>query len=83
MNLVEKIKAKAKSDIRRIVLPEGDEPRTVKAAEAIRAEGIADPILVTPETIAADAPRLERCARRRESPKRRRRSLQPTRCTTE
>ena len=62
MNLVEKIKAKAKSDIRRIVLPEGDEPRTVKAAEAIRAEGIADPILVTPETIAADAPRLERYA---------------------
>ena len=62
MNLVEKIKAKAKADVRRIVLPEGDEPRTVKAAEAIRAEGIADPILVTPETIAADAPRLERYA---------------------
>ena len=62
MNLVERIKAKAKSNIKRIVLPEGDEPRTVKAAEAIRAEGIAEPILLTPESIAADAPRLERYA---------------------
>ena len=59
MNLVEKIKAKAKSDIRRIVLPEGDEPRTIKAAEIIRAEGLADPILVTPESIAADSSRLD------------------------
>ena len=48
--------------MKRIVLPEGDEQRTIKAAEAIRAEGLAEPILVTPETIAADKPRLERYA---------------------
>ena len=62
MNLVERIKQKAKADVKRIVLPEGDEPRTVAAAKIVKEEGIADPILVTAETIAADAPRLERYA---------------------
>ena len=62
MTLVDRIKAKARTDVKRIVLPEGDEPRTVKAAETIRAEGLAEPVLVTPETIAADRPRLERYA---------------------
>ena len=57
MSLIERIRSKARSSLRRIVLPEGDEPRTVKAAEIIRAEGLADPILVTPESIAADEPR--------------------------
>ncbi len=46
MRMIEKIKAKARTDLKRIVLPEGDEPRTVKAAEAIRREGIAEPILI-------------------------------------
>ncbi len=40
------VKAKARLDIKRIVLPEGDEPRTVQAAAQIRAEGIACPILL-------------------------------------
>jgi len=62
MKLVERIKEKARGDVKRIVLPEGDEPRTMKAAEAIRAEGVAEPVLVTPESIAADAPRLARYA---------------------
>ena len=62
MSMIERVWQKARQNVRSIALPEGDEPRTVKAAEAIRAEGIADPILVTPETIAADAPRLERYA---------------------
>lgn len=53
MNLVEKIHAKAKAGIKRIVLPEGDEPRTVKAAEILRSEGLADPVLLTPEAISA------------------------------
>ena len=53
MSLVERIKAKAKSGVKRIVLPEGDEPRTVKAAEIVRAEGLAEPILITGETISA------------------------------
>jgi phosphate acetyltransferase len=51
--MIERIKAAARADVKRIVLPEGDEPRTIKAAETIRAEGIADPVLLTPETIAA------------------------------
>lgn len=53
MGIVETIKAKAKANIKRIVLPEGDEPRTVKAAAALKAEGIAEPILLTKEMIAA------------------------------
>ena len=62
MNLVEKIKEKARESVKRIVLPEGDEPRTVAAAKNIKDEGIAEPLLLTPETIAADAPRRERYA---------------------
>ncbi|MBP5286095.1 MAG: phosphate acetyltransferase [Kiritimatiellae bacterium] len=62
MDLIESIKAKARADVKRIVLPEGDEARTIAAAEAIRGEGIAEPVLLTPETIAADAARLERYA---------------------
>ena len=60
MSLIENIKSRAKANLRRIVLPEGDEPRTVKAAEIIRAEGIADPVLLTPESIAAHPPRSTR-----------------------
>ena len=62
MNLIEGIMAKARADVKRIVLPEGDEPRTAAAAAAIRSEGIAEPVLLTPEAIAADPPRLERYA---------------------
>ena len=53
MNLVEKIRIKAKSNLKRIVLPEGDEPRTMKAAEIVRSEGLADPILLTRDAISA------------------------------
>lgn len=51
MELVEKIKAKARESVKRIVLPEGDEPRTVAAAKIIRDEGIAEPILLTKDLI--------------------------------
>ncbi len=40
MNLIEKIKEQARSDCQRIVLPEGDEERTVMAADAIIREGL-------------------------------------------
>ncbi len=59
MSLIDAIRAKAKADIKRIALPEGCEPRTIKAAEIIRAEGLAEPVLITPESIAADPQRLE------------------------
>ena len=60
--MIDTIYAKAKADVKRIALPEGDEARTVEAARIVRAEGLAEPILVTPESIAADAPRLARYA---------------------
>ena len=53
MSMIEKIKSKAKENKKRIVLPEGDEPRTVKAAVDITKEGLAIPVLLgNPEEIA-------------------------------
>lgn len=49
MSMIEKIKNKAKENKKRIVLPEGDEPRTVKAAVDIKKEGLAIPILLGDE----------------------------------
>lgn len=46
MGLIDKVRAKAKSDIKKIVLPEGDEIRTVEAASILKKEGLADPILI-------------------------------------
>lgn len=46
MGLIDTIKIKAKKDIKRIVLPEGDEERTVAAAKIIKAEGLAVPVLL-------------------------------------
>lgn len=46
MSIVEKIKAKAKSDVKKIVLPEGTEPRTVKASALIVKEGVAKVSLI-------------------------------------
>ena len=40
MNLIERIREKARKDFQRIVLPEGDEERTVMAADAIIREGL-------------------------------------------
>ena len=59
MKLVERLKEKARRAQRRIVLPEGDEARTVKAAEIVRGEGIADPVLLTASSVAEDKAKLE------------------------
>ena len=59
MKLVERLKEKARRAQRRIVLPEGDEARTVKAAEIVRGEGIADPVLLTASSVAEDMAKLE------------------------
>ena len=54
--LIEKIRSKACSDVKNIVLPEGDEVRTVEAASIIKKEGIANPILIgNPDKINAVA----------------------------
>ena len=56
MSFIETVKAKAKANPRRIVLPEGDEPRTVQAAAILRDQAIAVPILLgSPSAIAATA----------------------------
>ena len=41
MAIIDKIKAKAKADIKHIVLPEGEEIRNVQAAIMIRDQGLA------------------------------------------
>ncbi len=64
MSLIEAIKAKARARPLRIVLPEGDERRTVEAARIVRAEGLAEPVLLTREEMSDSsfAPRLASCA---------------------
>ena len=44
--MIETIKNKARANVKRIVLPEGDEPRTVKAAAIIRDDKLAVPVLL-------------------------------------
>ena len=46
MDLIKDIVARAKSQRQRIVLPEGTEERTLKAADRVLAEGIADLIII-------------------------------------
>lgn len=46
MDFIEKIKTKAKSRLMTIVLPEGTEERTLKAADAIISEGLANIVLI-------------------------------------
>ena len=46
MSLIEKIKSKAKKDVKTIVLPEGEESRTIAAAKIIKEEGLAVPVLL-------------------------------------
>ena len=44
--LMERVYAKARASVKTIVLPEGDEPRTVQAAAILRREGLARPVLL-------------------------------------
>ena len=54
MDLLSQIIARAKADRQRIVLPEGTEPRTLKAADHILADEVADLIIIgNPSEIAA------------------------------
>ena len=43
---LDKMKAQAKADLKTIVLPEGEDPRTIEAAKAIVAEGIANIVIL-------------------------------------
>ncbi|MBP3913002.1 MAG: phosphotransacetylase, partial [Lachnospiraceae bacterium] len=56
MRMMEKVFEKAKKDLRKIVLPEGEEGRTVQAAAILKAEGLAEIVLLgNPEVIRAEA----------------------------
>ncbi|MBO7449981.1 MAG: phosphate acetyltransferase [Clostridiales bacterium] len=46
MSMIEKIKTKARQNVKRIVLPEGNEPRTIQAAAIIKKDGLAEPVLL-------------------------------------
>ena len=48
MELMQEIIANAQANRQRIVLPEGDEPRTLKAADQLLADNVADIILIGP-----------------------------------
>ena len=52
MSMIELVWEKARRNQKRIVLPEGEEPRTVQAAAKVRNEGLAKPVLLgDPEKI--------------------------------
>ena len=59
MGLIEDIKSKARTTQRRIVLPEGSEERTIKAAEIIAREGLAKVTLLAKETEVQGAEELK------------------------
>ena len=46
MSIMDQIRAKARQQIRRVVLPEGEEPRTIAAAVAVQKDGLAKPVLL-------------------------------------
>ena len=60
-----RMKAAAKADKKTIVLPEGEDPRTIEAAKKIVAEDLANIVILgDPETIDVPAtPPPTRCAR--------------------
>ena len=56
MGIIEEVKARAREDMKTIVLPEGDERRTLLAASQLQKQGIARPVLLgDPEKILAAA----------------------------
>ena len=56
MSMIDLVRSKARLNRKTIVLPEGDEPRTVQAAAIVRNEGLAVPVLLgNPERISAIA----------------------------
>ena len=57
MKLMDSMRAKARANVKKIVFPEGDEPRTAEAAAILRGEGLAEPVLLTREMTAANADR--------------------------
>ena len=51
MNAISKIRQQAAAKIKTIVLPEYEDARTLEAVEIIRKEGLANPLVLTPELV--------------------------------
>ena len=58
MSIIDGVKEKARANPKTIVLPEGDEARTVQAAQIIKNEGIARPILLGKAQSVRDSAKL-------------------------
>ncbi len=59
MGIIQQIIEKARTQVKTIVFPEGDEPRTIEAAAILQAEGIVRPVLLgDPSVILPEADRL-------------------------
>ena len=43
---LERLKERARASRRRIVFPEGDDPRVMEAARRLKEEGLVEPVLV-------------------------------------
>jgi len=50
VSFIDSVRARAKANRRRIVLPEADDPRTIEAARALAESGVVEPVLVGPVT---------------------------------
>ena len=75
MAIIDKIKAKAKADVKHIVLPEGEETRNAQAAAIIAKEGLAKlTLLGNPEKVKAAAEQLEKAKKAQSSIPRRAKS---------
>jgi phosphate acetyltransferase len=55
MNFIEKIRTKAKENLKTIVLPEGEEPRMIEAAAFLKKEKLVTPVLLGSGNKIADA----------------------------
>ena len=51
MNAISRIRKQAAVKIKTIVLPEYEDARTMEAVEIVRKEGLANPVVLTPELI--------------------------------
>jgi phosphate acetyltransferase len=56
--VLERLRDRARATRRRIVFPEGADPRIVEAASRLRAEGLADPVLLVGEPSGEEVDRL-------------------------
>jgi len=51
MNAIENIRSKARKDVKTIILPEYDDARVIQASRILESEGIARPLLLSPDKV--------------------------------